>query len=37
MMVITVSLGGILKAIVIILFIAFVVWTKTPPKNGGKK
>lgn len=32
-MVITVSLGGILKAIVIILFLAFVIWTK----SGGKK
>lgn len=32
-MVITVSLGGILKAIVIILFLAFVIWAK----SGGKK
>lgn len=36
-MIITVSLEEILKTIGFILFIALVIWAKTPPKNNGKE
>lgn len=36
-MVVTVSLGWILKAIGTVLLLAFLMWALSPPKNGGKK
>ena len=36
-MIVTISLGWILKTIGTVLFIAFLIWALSPPKNGGKK